>query len=86
LLVVAAQLAAPVPRIGLLSIFSPALGESKAESFRQGLRELGYMEGQNIRLESRWAEGHLERVFKKFPTDEHDELNLRYGTPKTLPD
>jgi putative ABC transport system substrate-binding protein len=61
-LAVAAQPAAPVPRIGLLSIFSPALGESKAESFRQGLRELGYMEGQNIRLESRWAEGHLERL------------------------
>jgi putative ABC transport system substrate-binding protein len=61
-LAVAAQPAAPVPRIGLLSIFSPALGESKAESFRQGLRQLGYIEGQNIRLESRWAEGHLERL------------------------
>jgi putative tryptophan/tyrosine transport system substrate-binding protein len=33
-----------------------------AESFRQGLRELGYMEGQNILLESRWAEGHRERL------------------------
>jgi putative tryptophan/tyrosine transport system substrate-binding protein len=61
-LAVAAQPAAPVPRIGLLSIFSPALGESKAESFRQGLRDLGYLEGQNILLESQWAEGHLERL------------------------
>jgi putative tryptophan/tyrosine transport system substrate-binding protein len=61
-LAVAAQPSAPVPRIGLLSVFSPALGESKAESFRQGLRELGYIEGQNILLESRWAEGHQERL------------------------
>ena len=51
-----------VPRIGLLSVFSPAIGEAKAESFRQGLRELGYIEGQNILLESRWAEGHRERL------------------------
>jgi putative ABC transport system substrate-binding protein len=59
---VEAQPSAQVPRIGLLSIFSPALGESKAESFRQGLRELGYLEGHNILLESRWAEGHRERL------------------------
>jgi putative tryptophan/tyrosine transport system substrate-binding protein len=61
-LAVAAQPSAHVPRIGLLSVFSPAIGESKAESFRQGLRELGYIEGQNILLESRWAEGHHERL------------------------
>jgi putative tryptophan/tyrosine transport system substrate-binding protein len=61
-LAVAAKPSAQIPRIGLLSVFSPALGESKAESFRQGLRELGYIEGQNIRLEARWAEGHRERL------------------------
>ena len=59
---VEAQPSAQVPRIGLLSVFSPALGESKAESFRQGLRELGYVEGQNICREARWAEGHRERL------------------------
>jgi putative ABC transport system substrate-binding protein len=32
------------------------------EAFRQGLRELGYVEGQTITVEVRWAEGHLERV------------------------
>jgi hypothetical protein len=51
----AAPPSAPVPRIGLLSVLSPALGEAKAESFRQGLRQLGYVEGQNILLEPRWA-------------------------------
>ena len=61
-LAVEAQPSAHVPRIGLLSLFSPALGESKAESFRQGLRDLGYIEGQNIRIESRWAAGHRERL------------------------
>ena len=39
----AAPPSAQVPRIGLLSVLSPAIGESKAESFRQGLRELGYI-------------------------------------------
>jgi hypothetical protein len=60
-LVVEAQPSAPVPRIGLLSILSPAVGQAKAESFRQGLREAGYMEGKNILIESRWADGHRER-------------------------
>jgi hypothetical protein len=39
----AAPPSAHVTRIGLLSVLSPALGESKAESFRQGLRDLGYL-------------------------------------------
>jgi len=58
---VEAQPSAPVPRIGLLSILSSAVGQAKAESFRQGLREAGYIEGQNILIESRWADGHRER-------------------------
>jgi putative ABC transport system substrate-binding protein len=58
----AAPPSASIPRIGLLSVLSPALGEAKAESFRQGLRELGFVEGQNIRLEFRWAAGHRERL------------------------
>jgi ABC-type uncharacterized transport system substrate-binding protein len=58
----AAPPSAPIPRIGLLSVLSPALGEAKAESFRQGLRELGYVEGQNMLLEFRWAAGRRERL------------------------
>ena len=60
-LAVKAQPSAHVPRIGLLSIFAPAVGQSKAESFREGLREVGYLEGKNILIETRWAEGHRER-------------------------
>lgn len=51
-LAVAAPPSAHVPRIGLLSVLSPAMGEAKAESFRQGVRELGYLEGRDILLET----------------------------------
>src|SRR5262245_39823860 len=62
LLAGAAPQAAPIPRIGLLSVFFPALGAAKVESFRQGLREVGYLEGQNILIEFPWAAGHRERL------------------------
>ena len=59
----AAQVQAPakVPRIGILS---PAAEASTPlfEAFRQGLRELGYVEGQNIVLEFRLAAGRAERL------------------------
>jgi ABC-type uncharacterized transport system substrate-binding protein len=49
-----------IPRIGVLVSGSP--GPHRAfESFRQGLRELGYIEGQTIVIESRWDEGRPER-------------------------
>jgi hypothetical protein len=51
-LAVAAPPSAHIPRIGLVSVLSPAIGEAKAESFRQGLRELGYLEGRDILLET----------------------------------
>jgi putative tryptophan/tyrosine transport system substrate-binding protein len=50
-----------IPRIGILSPRSPGAG-SDIDSFRQGLRELGYVEGQNIALEYRWAEGNEDRL------------------------
>ena len=56
-----AQVSAQVPRIGILSpaaeAFTPVF-----EAFRQGLRELGYVEGQNIVLEFRLAAGRAERL------------------------
>jgi putative ABC transport system substrate-binding protein len=47
-------------RIGVLQAFSPAVGEPFVEAFRQGLRELGYVEGQHIAGEYRWAHGQVE--------------------------
>jgi putative tryptophan/tyrosine transport system substrate-binding protein len=46
--------------IGLLSPEAPTTGN--VNGLREGLRELGYVEGQNIRFEYRWAEGRFERL------------------------
>src|SRR5262245_38173462 len=48
-----------IPRVGVVQAATPARG---LEAFRQGLRELGYAEGQTIILELRSAEGRLERI------------------------
>src|SRR5712691_9193122 len=56
-----AQQAGRVPRIGFLFFGSP--GPSRElDAFRQGLRELGYTEGQNIVIEYRFASGRVERL------------------------
>ena len=55
-----AQQPAKVHRIGLLSGGSPG-ADPRIDVIRQGLRQLGYVEGQNISIESRWAEGRNDR-------------------------
>jgi putative tryptophan/tyrosine transport system substrate-binding protein len=57
-----AQQPKKVSRIGVLWLYSPAIASPFAEAFRQGLRGLGYVEGQNIALEERWAEGRYDRL------------------------
>lgn len=57
-----AQQAAKIPRIGFLSSTSAYTGARNFEAFREGLRELGYVDGKNISIEYRWAEGKLERL------------------------
>jgi putative ABC transport system substrate-binding protein len=54
-----AQQPKKIPRIGFLS---PTADDSRVEAFRQGLRELGYVEGQNITIEYRWADGRFEQL------------------------
>jgi putative ABC transport system substrate-binding protein len=49
-------------RLGFLSPASAADGLSNLEALRAGLRELGYVEGQNITIEARWADGRSERL------------------------
>jgi len=55
-----AQLAEKPPRVGLLGSYSPA--SPLYEAFRQGLRELGYVEGRNLIIEARFADGKLDRL------------------------
>src|SRR5262245_53833423 len=52
-----------IPRVGYLSPGSPddSVRLRRFEAFRQGLRELGYVDGENIAIESRWAEGNYDR-------------------------
>ena len=57
-----AQQTAKVSRIGFLVPGSAAGYRSRIEAFRKGLRELGYVEGQNINVEYRYAEGKLDRL------------------------
>jgi putative ABC transport system substrate-binding protein len=71
----AAQPTKKVPRVGYLS---PGSSSDPArlrrfEAFRQGLRELGYVEGQSIAIESRWAEGTYDR----FPALAADLVRLK---------
>jgi putative ABC transport system substrate-binding protein len=57
-----AQPPAPVPRLGLLLPGSAAGYASRLEAFRHGLRDLGYVEGRTITLESRFADGQAARL------------------------
>ena len=52
-----AQQAKKVPRIGYLSAAEPARESARSEAIRLALRELGYIEGQNIAIEYRYAAG-----------------------------
>ena len=57
-----AQQPKKVPRIGYLSSVDPASESTRAEAIRLALRELGYIEGQNIAIEYRYAEGKRDRL------------------------
>jgi putative ABC transport system substrate-binding protein len=80
-----AQQAAKVPRIGFLGNSTAALEANLVGPFREGLRDLGYVEGRNVLIEYRWAEGKYER----FPALIDELLALKVdviviaGTPGT---
>jgi len=51
-----------MPIVGILSSASSSAFSDLLGAFRQGLKESGYVEGQNVTIESRWAEGHFEHL------------------------
>jgi putative ABC transport system substrate-binding protein len=83
---VVAQQAKKVPRIGFLGNSTAALEANLIGPFREGLRDLGHVEGKNIVIEWRWAEGKYER----FPAliaeliASKVEVIVTAGTPASL--
>ncbi len=61
-LTAAAQQATKAPRIGVLHVGAPTAVSHFVEAFKQGLREHGYVEGQNIVVERRFGEARAERI------------------------
>ena len=57
-----AQQPAKVARLGYLSPLTPLAGSTHREGFRQGLDALGYVEGQNVVIEARYADGRFEKL------------------------
>lgn len=58
-----AQQPGKISRVGVLNAGSPTSISGRVDSFRQGLRELGYIEGKNIFIEIRYAEAKQDRLF-----------------------
>jgi putative ABC transport system substrate-binding protein len=58
----AQSVAGKVPRVGVLGVTSAAGYARQVEAMRQGFRDLGYVEGRNIVIEYRWAEGRYDRL------------------------
>ena len=52
----------PKPVVGFLSVSSPGPHAPFVDAFNQGLREVGFIEGQNLAIEYRWAEGQFDRL------------------------
>ena len=56
-----AQQPGKIPRIGYVTAASPITASSQSEAFREALRKLGYVDGKNIVIEWRYADGRSER-------------------------
>jgi putative ABC transport system substrate-binding protein len=81
-----AQQAGKVARIGFLGATFASSWASRMEAFRSGLRDLGYVEGENVLFETRWAEeqyDQLPALASELVRRKVDVL-LTYGTPGTL--
>src|SRR5258708_31128049 len=59
---VVAHAQSAMPVIGFLNVASPEGYKLYVAAFRDGLKESGFVEGRNVAIEYRWAEGHYDRL------------------------
>ena len=81
-----AQQTGKVSRIMFLGASSAALESDRLAVFRQGLRDLGYVEGQSVVIEYRWAEGHYDRypAFVAEAVSRKVDVIVTEGTPAAI--
>src|SRR5689334_1847976 len=81
----AQRLAGTMARIGFLGAATPAGSASAIEALRTGLRDFGYVEGQNIIIEFRWAEERYDRLpqLVRELIGTRTDLLITHGTPGT---
>jgi putative tryptophan/tyrosine transport system substrate-binding protein len=74
------------PMIGFLQVSTLEAGASLQAAFRQGMHEAGYIEGKNVTIEYRWAEGHLDRLASLAADLTHQPITVLAGlsTPAAL--
>jgi len=81
-----AQQPVKVPRIGFLGAASASSYASQLEGFRLGLHDLGYVEGTNLLIEYRWAQGEYERLRELMDelVRSNVDVIVTHGTPAAL--
>jgi putative ABC transport system substrate-binding protein len=81
-----AQPSPKIARLGFLGSTTPSGVEKVLPRFRLGLRNLGYLEGQNLLIDFRWAEGNYARLseYAAELVRLRSDILLSYGTPGTL--
>jgi hypothetical protein len=68
-----------MPVIGLLSPITADSASFLLEAYRRGLKDTGFVEGQNVKVEYRWADGHYDRL----PALASELVNMRVSVITT---